>query len=110
MPALLVAAVVAGIGSAVSGIAWNTALQQGKPKGMISRVMAFDALGSFVAIPIGLGFAISAADPWGLTTAETIGGWVWMIAVLPLTWHGVRQVTTAEIHGRGFESKDALPG
>lgn len=111
LPALMVAAVVAGMGSTVSGIAWNTALQQGIPQDKLSRVMAFDNFGSFVAIPIGLVLAIPVADRWGQTTVETVGGLVWMIvAALPLTWHGVRQMTTADIEARGRESEDVLPG
>lgn len=66
--------------------------------------MAFDDVGSFVAIPIGLVLAIPFADQWGLTPVETIGGLVWMVvAVLPLTWYGVRQMTTADIQARGME-------
>ena len=111
LPALMVAAVVAGIGSTMSSIAWNTSLQQGVPKDKMSRVMAFDDFGSFVGIPVGLVLAMPVADQWGLTTVETIGGLVWMIlAVLPLTWHGVRQMTTADIQARGMDSEDALPG
>lgn len=111
LPALMVAAMVAGIGSTMSSIAWNTSLQQGVPKDKMSRVMAFDDFGSFVGIPVGLVLAMPVADQWGLTTVETIGGLVWMIlAVLPLTWHGVRQMTTADIQARGMDSEDALPG
>jgi MFS family permease len=111
LPVLMAAAVLSGIGSTVSAVAWNTALQQGVPKGKISRVMAFDDFGSFVAIPIGLVLAIPAADRWGLTTVETIGGLVWIIvAILPLTWHGVRHMTTADIQARCSDSENPLPG
>lgn len=43
----------AGAGVEVFGIGWQTALQENVPVGMLSRVASYDALGSFVAIPIG---------------------------------------------------------
>lgn len=111
LPALLGAAVVAGMGSTVSSIAWNTSLQQGVPQDKMSRIMAFDDFGSFVAIPVGLVLAVPVADRWGLTTVETIGGLVWMfVALLPLTWHRVRRMTTADIQVRGTEPEDVRPG
>lgn len=43
----------AGAGVEIFGIGWQTALQENVPVGMLSRVASYDALGSFVAIPIG---------------------------------------------------------
>jgi MFS family permease len=46
-------AVVSGFGLEVFGIAWETALQQHVPVEVLSRVFAYDALGSLVAVPVG---------------------------------------------------------
>lgn len=44
---------LAGIGLDVFGVGWETSLQQHVPQQKLSRVFSYDALGSFVAIPIG---------------------------------------------------------
>ena len=54
LPLIMAAAVVAGVGIEVFGVLWDTALQQHVPRERLSRVAAWDQLGSFVAIPIGL--------------------------------------------------------
>jgi MFS family permease len=62
---VVAAAALAGIGLEVFGVLWETAMQQEIPQEKLSRVFSYDALGSFVLIP--LGFA--AAGP----VAEIIG-------------------------------------
>ncbi len=47
------AAFLVGIGSECFGIGWETALGQHIPLERLSRVSSYDALGSFVAIPLG---------------------------------------------------------
>ena len=59
---------VAGIGLELFGVYWDTALQQHVPLHALSRVSSYDALGSFVAIPIGLSLAGPAADALGVST------------------------------------------
>jgi MFS family permease len=44
---------VAGAGEEVFGTGWETALHEHVPNDVLSRVSSYDALGSFVAIPIG---------------------------------------------------------
>lgn len=95
------AAILAGAGSAVAGIAWNTALQHGVPNAKLSRVTAFDDFGSFAAIPLGLVLAIPAADRLGFAPVETLGGVIWVLgALLPLAIGGIRQMTVAELQAR----------
>ena len=65
IPVLLLAALVMGIGIEIFGVLWDTSLQQHVPQQALSRVSAYDALGSFVFIPLGQ----IAAGP----TAELIG-------------------------------------
>ncbi|MGI8613085.1 MAG: MFS transporter [Nocardioidaceae bacterium] len=50
---LVAAALLSGAGTEVFGIGWSTALQEHVPGPVLSRVASYDALGSFVAIPIG---------------------------------------------------------
>jgi len=52
--AIALAALVAGVGDELFGVFWDTTLQQQIPHEKLSRVSSYDALGSFVAIPIGL--------------------------------------------------------
>ena len=51
--ALVVAAFIAGAGIEVFGMGWNLAMQENIEDRMLSRAYSYDALGSFVAIPIG---------------------------------------------------------
>lgn len=50
---LMAAMFVAGLGVEVFGVGWSTALHEHIPEAVLSRVSSYDALGSFVAIPIG---------------------------------------------------------
>jgi MFS family permease len=65
---LVVCAFVAGAGIEVFGIAWNVAMQENIEDDMLSRAYSYDALGSFVAMPVGqllygpLGEAFGARD------------------------------------------------
>ena len=51
--ALVVAAFVAGAGIEVFSMGWNLAMQENIDDRMLSRAYSYDALGSFVAMPIG---------------------------------------------------------
>lgn len=53
LPVLLVAALVSGACIETFGIAWDTALQRHVSQHQLARVYSYDALGSFVAIPVG---------------------------------------------------------
>ncbi len=71
LPLIMAAAVVAGIGIEVFGVLWDTALQQHVPRDRLSRVAAWDQLGSFVVIPIGLTIVGPIADRASAST-ETL--------------------------------------
>src|SRR5262245_3781557 len=62
---LVVVAALAGIGTETFGILWETTFQQEIPEEKYSRVSSYDALGSFVLIPLG----VAVAGP----TSELIG-------------------------------------
>jgi MFS family permease len=50
---LVVAAFVAGAGTEIFGMGWNLAMQENIDDSMLSRAYSYDALGSFVTLPVG---------------------------------------------------------
>ena len=50
---LVVASFAAGIGLEVFGMGWNLAMQENIDESQLSRAYSYDALGSFVAMPVG---------------------------------------------------------
>ena len=65
LPVIMATAFVAGVGSETFGILWDTTMQQEIPHEKLSRLYAYDMLGSLMFVPIGL----AAAGP----LAEAIG-------------------------------------
>ncbi|MEI2713583.1 MAG: MFS transporter [Nocardioides sp.] len=51
--ALLVGAFIGGLGIEVFALGWNLAMHENVPEEMQSRAWSYDALGSFIAMPIG---------------------------------------------------------
>jgi MFS family permease len=70
--ALIALAAIAGIGSETFGIMWDTTMQQEIPQEKLSRVYSYDALGSFVLIPLGVAIVGPVSEVLG--TRETILG------------------------------------
>ncbi len=98
LPYLIIAAALAGAGQTISGIAWDTSLQQAVPRDKLSRVCAFDDFGSYITIPIGEILAVPLADIFGYHTVATVGGIVFIVAsLLPLSERLVRQMTPENI-------------
>jgi MFS transporter len=64
--AIAASAFVAGIGIDIFQILWETALQENVPVERLSRVSSYDALGSFVFVPIGLAVAGPVANAIGI--------------------------------------------
>jgi MFS family permease len=69
----------AGVGVEIFGVNWITALQQHVPSRVLSRVNSYDALGSFVFIPLGLVIAGPLAARFGVTDT------LWLFLVLAIT-------------------------
>jgi hypothetical protein len=65
------AALLAGVGGEIFEINWSTALQEQIPAQMLSRVAAYDALGSVGLAPIGTTLAGPVALALGLGTTLT---------------------------------------
>jgi predicted MFS family arabinose efflux permease len=74
------AAFVAGAGIEIFGVYWDTALQQHIPGAALSRVSSYDALGSFVAIPIGLTLVGPISEGIGITTTLWAGTAIFVAA------------------------------
>ncbi len=73
LPALVAAAVVNGIGMEVFGVLWFTALHEHVAREALSRVSAYDALGSIALSPLGLVAAGPMADAIGVDTTLWLG-------------------------------------
>jgi Transmembrane secretion effector len=69
----------AGFGVGLFGVWWETALAQRIPPHLLSRVSAWDWMGSLVLLPLGFVLAGPVADSVGAVRVLTLGG---IIAVL----------------------------
>jgi MFS family permease len=70
LPAVLLpAAFVTGVAMEQFGVAWEVSLQEHVPADKLARVYSYDALGSFLAIPIGQVAAGPIADHVGARAA-----------------------------------------
>lgn len=99
---LLPVAVAAGMGMEVFGTGWNVALMENVPQRALSRVASYDALGSFVAMPVGatvFGWLAAVADPRWLAVISGVAYLLISLAALavPSVWRlGRRQPEPAE--------------
>jgi hypothetical protein len=74
--AIAAAAAVSGVGIAVFGTLWDTTLQQHVPAAVLSRVSAYDWLGSVALIPLGYALTGPLASTLGVTgTLWLAAGW-----------------------------------
>ncbi|MED4322576.1 hypothetical protein P9232_14150 [Weizmannia sp. CD-2023] len=93
LPYLLIVTAIAGVGQTISGIGWDTTLQQAIPRNKLSRVLAFDDLGAFITIPIGQVMAVPLAEIFGYKMVATIGGIIFiLVALIPLLDRSIRKM------------------
>lgn len=91
---LAVGFLLAGAGAEVFAVGWTTALQQHVPAHVLSRVSSYDALGSYLALPLGAllyGWLGTAFDPHAVLLVSSV-----LFAVLTLgalTSRAVRDLT-----------------
>jgi len=97
VPVIAASAFVAGFGIETFGVFWDTAMQQQIPEDRLSRVSSYDALGSFIFIPIGAAAAGPLASAYGVE-ATLWGGAALVLActVSMLTVKGVRSLRRVE--------------
>jgi MFS family permease len=92
-PWLIASAFIAGLGSSVSGISWDTSLQEHVPPHVLSRVSSYDDLLSYAAIPIGQLTVGPLAQAIGGFRVTAIAGLIYaVVAVGPLASRSVRQL------------------
>ena len=94
---LVLMAFVAGAGMEIFGIGWNTAMHENIDEKVLSRVSSYDALGSFVAIPVGqLTFGPLAAA-FGTRDVLVVAGVLYAaIALATLLSRSVRRLERAD--------------
>ena len=101
---------VGGLSVELFQVMWDTALQQQIPHDRLSRVSSYDALGSFVCIPIGLSLAGPLSDLLGVTGALVFAGCVNLVATaLVLTVRDVRTLRRTDGALRGPAGDEPAP-
>ncbi|MGL5853509.1 MAG: MFS transporter [Phycicoccus sp.] len=78
LPLLLAGAFLHGLGLELFSVNWDLAIQQNVPEERLARVYSFDAVGSFVARPVGLVLvgpvsATAGTTAWLLVVAAVMG-------------------------------------
>lgn len=79
---LIAAALVAGAGSSVLGIAWETSLQEHVRPELLSRVASYDELTSFIGVPVGQLAVVPAAAAFGDRRVAIVGGLLYLVVIL----------------------------
>lgn len=91
---------VAGVGLGLLGVWWETALAQRIPPQMLSRVSAWDWMGSLALLPIGYLLAGPLGDALGdvevLTAGGVIGTVAMLFALLPGSTRSLGRVEVAQ--------------
>ena len=91
--AIAAAAAVSGVGIAVFGTLWDTTLQQHVPADVLSRVSAYDWLGSVALIPLGYALTGPLASTVGITgTLWLAAAWTVLGSAATLAVPAVRQL------------------
>ncbi len=94
--AVMAVALLAGAGVEVFNLGWNLAMQENVPDEMLSRAYSYDALGSFVAIPVGQLLFGPLGAAFGIQRVILVGGIAYVgIALLTLASRSVRTLPRA---------------
>lgn len=93
---LVCAAFVAGMGMELFGLGWNLAMQENIEESMLSRAYSYDALGSFVAMPIGQIVYGPLGDSFGYRNVLVVSGVLYgLVALATLSSRSVRELRRA---------------
>lgn len=96
LPVLLAAAFLAGAGIELFSLGWSLAMQENIEERMLSRAFSYDALGSFVAMPVGQLVYGPLGEAFGYRDVLVISGSVYaVVAVGTLSSRSVRQLRRA---------------
>jgi MFS family permease len=85
---------VAGAGVGAFAVWWETALAQRIPPHLLSRVSAWDWMGSLALLPLGYLLAGSAADHYGAVPVMLVGGAIGVAAMALGTTPGSTRTLT----------------
>jgi MFS family permease len=90
---LLLTTFVAGAGIELFSMGWNLAMQENIEDRMLSRAYSYDALGSFVAMPVGQLIYGPLGEAFGYRDVLVVSGVVYMfVALLVLSSRSVRNL------------------
>ncbi len=99
LPLILLTAVLAGVAVEIFTVVWTTSMQANIPEESYSRVISYDALGSFALAPIGIAVAGPIAQAVGTSVTLKVAGVIVLISALaPLTFGSVRELRTKKHH------------
>lgn len=91
LPIVLLGAFVAGVAVEIFSVVWGTSMQSHIPKQSYSRVVSYDAFGSYALAPIGIALAGPVASWIGTPRTLVIAASITLVAaLLPLTLKSVR--------------------
>lgn len=96
LPLVLVGAVVHGCGLQLFSVSWDLAIQENVAEDKLSRVYAFDLVGSFVCRPLGLALTgpvvgVVGTERWLLVVAAIMGVSSLAAVFAPSVWRLRRQ-------------------
>lgn len=93
LPIILITAFTTGIAIEIFGVVWGTAMQRNIPEHSYSRVVSYDALGSYALAPIGIAIAGPVAGWIGTSRTLYIAAALTLVAALvPLALKSVRDL------------------
>ena len=94
VPLLVVAFLIGGLAIEQFGVAWDQSLQQNIPQDKLARVYSYDAVGSFIAIPVGEILVGPLAHSFG-TTPVLLGcaAVIVLASLAALSTRSVRRLT-----------------
>ncbi len=111
LPWLMACAFVGALSFTISGITWDTTLQQNVPRELLSRIASFDDLLSYAAIPVGLLLTGPAAAHFGAAPVALACGIAYAVASLaPLAVRSVRDLPAGPPGDSAAEPATGPPG
>lgn len=109
VPLIATASLLVGGCAEVFAVNWVTTMQQEIPHDLLSRLSAFDAMGSLALAPVGVALAGPVAGAVGISTALTAGGvGIVLLTVAVLLVPEVRQMQR-RTPKTAFAAADATP-
>lgn len=93
LPVLLAAAFAGGAGIEVFSLGWSLAMQENIPEDKLSRAYSYDALGSYVAIPVGQLAYGPLGERFGFRDVLLVSGVAYIaVSLLTLLSRSVREM------------------